>query len=356
MKKFGNKTIAVGDIFCGIGGLSHGFVLEGFDVVFGADNDLTCKYAYEANNDAAFIHSDVRKISSKSLPETFIDSDVKILVGCAPCQPFSNHTLKIKIIDKESDDRWDLLLHFLRIARELRPSIISMENVPQLKKHDIYKRFISNLRDLGYFVSERIVFCPDYGVPQKRSRLVVLASIFGEIDIISPTHSESEYVTVRDAIGSLPEISAGKFDKNDPLHRTNNLSEINLQRIRYSEPGGTWRDWPAELKLNCHVRDSGRGYPAVYGRMSWDDVSPTITTQFYNYGSGRFGHPVQDRALSIREGAILQGFPTNYKFAPENSNYSINHLARHIGNAVPVGLSVAIARSISRHLTKHIEN
>lgn len=179
---------------------------------------------------------------------------------------------------------------------------------------------------------------------------MLLASRLGQIALINPLYNQDNYPTVRDAIGNLPPIDAGEQNEIDPLHRACRLSEINLRRIRSSVPGGTWRDWDESLQLPCHKRKSGRTYPSVYGRMCWDEPSPTITTQFYGYGNGRFGHPEQDRALSLREGAILQSFPPDYIFTDEEHPSNRRDLGIHIGNAVPVELGRAIGISILNHL------
>jgi len=147
----------------------------------------------------------------------------------------------------------------------------------------------------------------------------------------------------------LSHIGAGETNNRDKLHVASSLSKINLERIRYSIPGGTWRDWPEELILNCHKKKTGRSYSSVYGRMQWDDVAPTITTQFIGYGTGRFGHPEQDRALTLREGAMLQTFPVNYSFVPEGEEVILKIIARHIGNAVPPRLGEIIGLSIKKH-------
>lgn len=177
---------------------------------------------------------------------------------------------------------------------------------------------------------------------------MLLASQLGPIDLIEPTHDRP--VTVREAIGQLLPIPAGGTLLSDPLHTASKLSRLNLERIRASRPGGTWRDWPERLIAECHRRESGRTYPGVYGRMVWDEPAPTLTTQFYGFGSGRFGHPEQDRALSLREGAILQGFPEDYSFVPDDAPIHFKSLGRMIGNAVPVTLGRIIGRSILRHL------
>ena len=207
---------------------------------------------------------------------------------------------------------------------------------------------LSTIRDYRY--SYGVVRCANYGVPQTRRRLVLLASRLGDINLIPPTHDRHEFVTVRDSIQNLDEIKAGDQSTADHLHKSSGLSDKNLERIRSSNPGGTWRDWDAELQAACHSRKSGRSYPSVYGRMQWEEPAPTITTQFHGYGNGRFGHPTQDRALSLREGAILQTFPDHYSFVPDGEPVHIAPVARLIGNAVPVQLGRAIGSSIVAHL------
>ena len=203
---------------------------------------------------------------------------------------------------------------------------------------------------MSYYVWYEVVFCPDYGVPQNRKRLVLLASMMGPINLIPHTHTPNNYVTVRDAIGNLPTINAGEKNPLDPMHISTKLSEINLRRITASVPGGTWKEWPKELQLSCHKKESGASYPSVYGRMLWDEPSPTITTQFYGYGNGRFGHPEQNRAISLREGAILQSFPPEYQFIENGQIINKRKLGVQIGNAVPVALGQAIGISILNHL------
>lgn len=149
------------------------------------------------------------------------------------------------------------------------------------------------------------------------------------------------------------QFSAGEQNTSDPLHMSASLSELNFSRIKASSAGGTWRDWPIELLADCHRKASGATYPSVYGRMEWDKPAPTITTQCFGYGNGRFGHPEQNRAISLREAAILQTFPADYKFAPEGSELRFNQMGRLIGNAVPVRLGEAIAKSFLTHINAY---
>lgn len=346
-----NKELSVVDLFCGIGGLSKGLKSAGLNIKAGIDLDETCSFAFENNIKAEFIADNISEISGCTFKDNYWGNDIKVLVGCAPCQPFSSHSNKNK--KKQASEKWNLLNEFFRIVKESNPDIVSMENVPNLSNQIIFEDFISNLENLGYYVSYQNVYCPNYGIPQKRRRLVLLASKAGYIDLIEKTHSKENYKTVKKAIGNLKPIKNGEIDIDDPFHKVPKMSNKNLDRIKASKPNGSWKDWNEDLLLECHKKESGSTYTSVYGRMSWNEPSPTITTQFYNYGTGRFGHPTQDRALSLREGALLQTFPKNYNFFPKNSDVSIKTLGRHIGNAVPVKLGYVIGLSIKEHINKN---
>lgn len=348
--KLETKDCTIVDLFCGIGGLSYGLKMENFKIAAGYDIDEKCRYAFEANNDCDFYATDVANLTSADLQKHYKDSKVKILVGCAPCQPFSSYTFKNK---EKDNDKWGLLYHFSRLIKETKPDIVSMENVAQLlnfKKAPVFDDFISDLKRQGYFVHFEIVNCPDYGMPQNRKRLVLLASKLGEIKLIEKTHTPENYVTVQDTIGKLPEINDGEICKDDWMHQARKLDPINKRRIKSTPYGGGWKDWPEELMLACHKKDSGKTYSSVYGRMKWEEPSPTITTHCVGYGNGRFGHPVQDRAISLREAALLQTFPMEYKFFDEKEQTSTVMMARQLGNAVPVRLGEIIGKSIKEHL------
>jgi DNA (cytosine-5)-methyltransferase 1 len=235
-------------------------------------------------------------------------------------------------------------------VKEIQPDLVTMENVPLLAKQAVFAKFVSGLKAQGYSVFHKVVDCADYGVPQHRQRLVLLASKHGPIKMIEPTVKTESYETVRDAIGELAPLKAGEACPRDPLHQASELSALNLKRIRASKAGGTWRDWDRNLVAACHKKKSGKTYPSVYGRMDWDEPSPTMTTQFFGFGNGRFGHPHQNRAISLREGAILQSFPRNYKFVAKGEPVYIKTIGRLIGNAVPVKLGKAIGKSIIRHI------
>ena len=341
-------TYGVVDLFCGVGGLTCGLEKAGLNVVAGYDLDATCEYAYNHNNNAKFINNDIKDVSGKEIKRILQGYDIKILAGCAPCQPFSRHQ-KDKYNRKKHKD-WKLLYQFVRLVEEVKPQIVSMENVPELVKEQVFMDFINILEEQNYNITYKIVNAADYGIPQRRKRLLLLASSEKQIKLIEPTHKKT--VTVREVIAGLSQVGAGEPNNTDKLHVASSLSKKNLERIRHSIPGGTWKNWPEELILNCHRKKSGQSYSSVYGRMSWDDVAPTITTQFIGYGTGRFGHPEQDRALTLREGAMLQTFPVDYSFVPEGEKAVLKNIARHIGNAVPPRLGEIVGLSIIEHYAK----
>lgn len=348
--------IKVVDLFCGAGGLTHGLQKAGLDVVAGYDIDATCRFAYEKNNKSLFVQKSVSELSKDEIVKHFNGAKIKVLAGCAPCQPFSSYSNSAKKEPGDNKDtRWSLLYSFAEQIKNSAPDIVTMENVPGLIKHKVFRDFIKALKKDGYHVWYNVVFCPDYGMAQTRSRLVLLASKLGEISLIPPTHTKENYITVRDVIGSLPPLSAGASHPADPMHKSSKLSKINMERIQHSKPGGTWKDWPKNLLASCHTKESGATYTSVYGRMSWDKLGSTITTQCIGFGNGRFGHPEQDRAISLREAALLQSFPITYEFWPSELDVELRNVARLIGNAVPVKLGEIVGESILKHLKSQVE-
>jgi DNA (cytosine-5)-methyltransferase 1 len=337
-------TVKAVDLFCGAGGLTHGLLNAGIEVVAGYDIAETCRFAYEHNNNAKFINQSVTELTAEEINKHFDGAEYSLLAGCAPCQPFSTYSRTTARAEK--DHRWDLLSSFGRLIKEVRPDFVTMENVPGLLDQQVFSDFISLLAEQDYNVDYRVVYCPDYGMAQTRKRLVLVASRLDQINLIPPTHQPENYLTVANVIGDLPAIAAGETHPGDPLHRASILSPLNQARIRASTPGGSWLDWPEELRATCHTKESGKTFPSVYGRMKWDEPSPTITTQCNGFGNGRFGHPEQDRAISLREAAMLQSFPLYYQFVPENEKFTISALAKMIGNAVPVRLGEIVGTSI----------
>ena len=338
------------DLFCGLGGLTHGLHRGGINVVAGIDIDPQCQFPYEHNNTAKFIERDIHDLTGDDLDELWGVENFRLLAGCAPCQPFSTYSRKSR--QTKEDTKWDLVSDFGRLIKESKPDLVTMENVPQLLDHMVFESFVDSLS--GYHVSYSVIECSDYGVPQTRKRLVLLASKLGPITLWTPTRlsKKRKNVTVRHAISDLPPLSAGEADPKDRLHSACKLSDLNLQRIKASRPGGTWRDWEESLVARCHRKATGATYPSVYGRMEWDAPAPTITTQCFGYGNGRFGHPEQHRAITLREAALLQTFPKSYQFLKQGERVCFSTLGRLIGNAVPVRLGEVVARSFVGHIAE----
>lgn len=338
------------DLFCGAGGLSCGLKQAGIGVVAGLDFDKKCEYPFTKNIEATFLGKDLAETSSEALKSHFKSPKYSLIAGCAPCQPFS--TLS-NGSDRRKSNKWPLLRQFGRVVSDIKPDLVTMENVPILQKEEIFDEFVTELKKLDYSLVFKIMDASLYGVPQKRKRLVLLASRLGPIRIISPEEMGVTQKSVRQAIGHLPPVAAGETSSCDTLHRAQSLTPINLRRMKNSKPGGTWEDWPSELLLECHKKPGGSTYKSVYGRMEWDKPSGTMTTQSYSFGTGRYGHPEQDRSLTLREMAILQSFPDDYQFVPEGEIPEFSSVGRLIGNAVPVQLGFVIGKSIQQHIIEH---
>ena len=348
-----SKKIVAVDLFCGAGGLTYGLERAGINVKLGIDIDPACAHPIEANSKAKFLQADVSKLKTTEIEKAFRGNNFKLLAGCAPCQPFSTYSRAAKQKHGEEagnnrNEDWRLVEHFANLIRKTQPDLVTMENVAPLASQPIFQEFLGSLE--GYWVDWRVIECSTLGLPQTRKRLVLLASKLGPISI--PEFS-LPMKTVQSVIGKLPAISAGGEDPTDRLHRSSKLSAINLKRIKNSVPGGTWRDWPDGLRSSCHMKDTGATYPSVYGRMKWDAPAPTVTTQCFGYGNGRFGHPEQDRAISLREAAMLQGFPQNYSFIPDDEPVSFAKVGRLIGNAVPVTLGKVVGELLRQHVSQH---
>lgn len=340
------EKIAAIDLFCGAGGLTHGLETAGIDSRLGIDNEKNCEYAFTANNKAKFLLKSVSDVTAQELDEAFNGAKVRLLTGCAPCQTFSAINTNVS----ESDERWFLLLQFARLINECKPELVAMENVPGLAKHEVFFEFLSALERQKYYVAHAIIKFNEYGAPQARKRLVLIASKLGPIRLLSAEEFGRSPKTVRDAIGHLPALKAGETDPNDTLHRAAGLSPISLKRIIASKPGGTWRDWPYELRTERHKKSSENPFTDVFGRMSWDKPAPTITTKLHQISCGRNGHPEQNRAISLREGALLQTFPSDYKFTAPGAKLSIAAIAKLIGNAVPAIIGELIGESFIQHV------
>jgi len=342
-----SHAISAIDLFCGAGGLSFGMQEAGVSVAAGFDLDGACRHPFEANVEASFLERDVRDVTPGQLNRLWARGATRLLAGCAPCQPFSPWR---RGADTSDDKNWSLLAVFGRLVEETLPELVTMENVPRIGRTQVFGDFLERLRRLGYHVDWKSCHGPRHGLPQHRRRLVLLASQLGSIEVPLGASEPDELLTVRATIAELPPIESGGADPDDRLHTSRRLSPINMERIRASTPGGTWEDWPEELRAACHRRASGSTFRNVYGRMEWDAPAPTITTLAHNFGTGRFGHPEQDRPISLREAAMLQGFPRRYSFVREKDPVYFDRLGRLIGNAVPPPLGRVVGEALVAHV------
>lgn len=346
------KPVKVFDFFCGCGGASSGFQSAGMDIVFGLDNDPDAEQSFKKNfPDATFIGNEIADVSESAI-DGVVDAcqDHPLLFNaCAPCQPFSRQRRSRSTPD---DERAGLLDHVLRFVGRYRPELVFSENVPGLRDdgwgREIFERFVDTLKQMGYFASHRVIRSQQYGVPQHRARLVLLGSVFGPVTFAPQTHgtqaSHSRISTVGDWISDLPAIDAGEEHPTVPNHRAAKLSALNLQRIRSTPPGGGWQDLPAELWPKSRRSGFG-GFTDVYGRLRWDAPAPALTTRCISFSNGRFGHPFQDRAISVREAASIQTLPLGFILTG-----NLNSQARQVGNAVPALLAQRFGESFANHL------
>lgn len=344
-------TLRAVDFFCGAGGMSYGLQQAGIEVLAGIDNSPDCKETYSFNIiGSQYIQKDICKLSASELGHILglerYCPDL-VFVGCSPCQFWS----KIRTDKTKSEKSAHLLKQFQKFIRYFRPGYVVVENVPGLYKRtteSVLPGFRDFLHRLGYRWSDGIVNTNHFGVPQNRMRYLLIATrIMDTVGL--PVATLDAGLVVKNFIGienGFPVIPAGHRDSSPFLHSAAALSEENLQRIAVTcKSGGNRSAWKDNKNLQITAYE-GRDniFRDVYGRMSWDKPAPTITTRFNSFSNGRFGHPEEDRAISLREGATLQTFPKDYRFLGSN----LNNIARQIGNAVPPEL----AKRIGQHLLR----
>ena len=332
------------DFFCGAGGLTRGLLDAGIEVLRGIDIDGRCQTTFEYNNPSVeFTRADVTELTPKSVGlNRRSDGYNDILFGgCAPCQPFSTQRK-----GNRNQVEATLLGQFGRLVEEILPRFVLIENVPgiaRIRGFSTFRRFLKMLYSNRYRFVVGILNAKHYGVPQNRRRLILLAIRKQQPSLPSPTHGDSYCAlrTVRQAISHFPKIVAGEHHPHIPNHVAASITTINMERLRATPyDGGDRRSWPEHLELQCH-KGNYRGHTDVYGRMSWDRPSPALTGRCHSISNGRYGHPSQDRAISLREAAALQSFQDEYFFFGKNK-----HIAKQIGNAIPVKL----AENLGRHL------
>lgn len=315
------------DFFCGAGGFTCGMKQAGINVIAGIDNSPDVRYAYEYNNDVMLMCCDTSRVELGDLPRPLL------FVGCAPCQAFSQLTAWQKNI--KQDPRRKLPNAFLQQVLKHMPEFVLCENVPPAKNSSEYKEFAEALRKAGYTVTIDVVNAYDYGVPQKRRRLVLAASLWNPVNIHN--YADKRY-TVRDAIGHLPPLESGQQCSSDDHHVCRKHSDIVVERLKYIPPGQGITCVPDYLRVGMSTT-----FRYKYRRLVWDEPAFTITGNFMNPGGGPFVHPEQNRTLSLREGACIQGFPDYYRFADA---ISIDATQRMIGNAVPPPMARKLAEAV----------
>ncbi len=343
-KKLGMRYTAI-DLFSGCGGLSRGLMDAGYQVLAAVEIDQKASETYRANHrEVELLVEDIRQVSAAKLMRCtgLKKGELDLLAGCPPCQGFS--TLRARNGQSAAaDPRNDLVDEFARLAISLRPKMIMMENVPALARYEKFIDFVERLSANGYQVISKVLDVSDFGVPQRRKRLILSASRVGEPRLAV---GAAVRTTVREAIGGL--LPVGK--SGDPLHdipTKHRSARVQAMIAAIPKNGGSRHSLPDSMKLACHGKTSG--FNDVYGRMRWDDVSPTITSGCGNPSKGRFIHPDEDRPIALREAAILQGFPKNYRFVVSHGKEAI---ALMIGNALPPKFIAAHSRVMAQGLAK----
>jgi len=340
------KKLKAVDFFCGGGGFTCGLKKAGIEVLLGIDIDINCKETYEKNNKVEFLGEDIRLLELDELKKYSVKKNDNnlVFIGCSPCQYWSI----ISTDKKKSKESKNLIEDFFRFVDYYRPGFLVIENVPGLasSKESPINHFQERISELGYTFTTQILNASDFGVPQNRKRFILIASrITKNLDILKPKHRMKK--TVRDVLGKnngFHPIEAGFKDETGLQHSCAGLSEVCLERLSLTPKDGgnrlSWSNNP-KLQLKTYI-GKDNSFKDSYGRMFWDKPSPTITTKFFSISNGRFAHPEENRAISIREGATLQSFPKTYKIYAD----SMAVQARIVGNAVPPLLSKVIGEHI----------
>jgi DNA (cytosine-5)-methyltransferase 1 len=359
-RSFEPRSLTATDIFSGAGGLTTGLKAGGFRVVAGVEINPHSLATFKINHpEVHTFKQDVTSVSGQHLLDLAPGGCIDLLAGCPPCQGFTSLTSKYR----RSDARNRLVLEMARLVEEMRPLAVMMENVPGLaqKGKPLFDRFRKRIEKAGYIPEWDVMQVADYGVPQSRRRLVLLAGRGFRISLPAPTHSRTgdkglpKWRTVKTVLSGLPSpVTLAEAKESDgpqalSWHVVRSLSPRNHSRLRHAKPGKAWRSIPRRLRPNCH-QDRRAGFTNVYGRMSWDSVSPTITAGCCTLSKGRFGHPEEERTISAREAALLQTFPSDYVFSCPFMEY----VCEMIGNALPCAFAAVLAVQCANAIREHL--
>ena len=319
--------------------------MAGFATKAAVEIEPAAVKAYELNHpNAKMFPTNIRDIDINEIKEILGDEPLHLLAGCPPCQGFSSMR---RLNKKQSvrDDRNSLVLEFLRFVKELKPLTIMMENVPGLVNYYLFKHVVKEIKELGYDPKVEVVNVKDYGVPQRRKRLVMVGSLLGNLEVAKVNVPKA---TVRKAIGNLPSVKK----TTDSAHKivANHIPRIQEMIAEIPKDGGSRKDLPEHYILECHKKENV-GFHDVYGRLKWDDYSSTITGGCLNPSKGRFLHPEENRCITAREAALLQTFPKDYKFPADITKTAVALL---IGNALPPRFSYYQSLNIKEHIQKHL--
>jgi DNA (cytosine-5)-methyltransferase 1 len=341
----GDWPLSAIDLYSGSGAVTEGLKRIGFDVLAAVDSDsVSCK-TYRTNHaDVLLYEKDIQGLSPVEVRTDLCHKDdIDLLVVCAPCQPFSTYNKK----RLQDDPRASLVLQSVKFIKEFQPTLVFFENVPGIAANGPIDQLCCDLGRLGYKLGEpRVINAADCGVAQRRERCIMVAAQEQErIDLFYSSIRICKPKCVADLIRHLPALSSGQRDALDPLHFARRHHPITLERLKHiPKNGGSRSSLPPNLQLKCH-NGRDRDFPDVYGRMKWDDVAPTLTTGCTDLTKGRYAHPRDDRAITLREAALLQSFPSEYKFFGNSGQ-----IARQIGNAVPVEMIKALGVSFRQAL------
>lgn len=357
-ERWSGESLNAIDLFAGCGGLTSGLKAASINVVAAVEIDADAARSYRANHpEVVLFESDIRTISPADVLATTGVSQIELIAGCPPCQGFTRLTER----SKRREARNSLVRDYFRFVAELRPQVCMLENVPGLLRTSKGLHYFDELRrgltKLGYALTFEILELANYGVPQFRKRLVLVATKNAGYCLPKPTHGPSSqsrrpWATVRSAIEDLAvpptrtQVEAGTALPRPAWHYARAIAPIVQQRLRHALDGTHNRaEFPTELRLKCHSR-TPKGFNDVYGVMEWDSPSPTITGGCTNASKGRFGHPAQPRPITAAEAARLQTFPRGYRF----EGRGVESVAAQIGNALPCRFAKVMGESILRHL------